>query len=447
MKTVHINSYDITGGAARAAYRLHKGLIRVGHSSQMYVMESRGSDPEVVTFQPRMDLFSRVRRHLRARRIHNDFAPYVRSRPSGYDRFTVDRSAYGAELLAQLPVCDIINLHWVAEFVDYAEIFTRLPRTTPIVWTLHDMNAFTGGCHFDVGCGGYLESCGQCPQLGSVDTNDLSSRVWQRKRNLFARLGAARLRFVAPSQWLAREAKRSGLGRRFAVTVIPYGLDVDEFAPRNRASARDVLGISRNAAVVLFVADAMTIRRKGYSVLAHALSGLRHRIPDLFLLSLGRGAPPLEIDAPGMHLESLNNDRLLSVVYSAADLLVAPSLQDNLPNTVLESMACGTPVVGFDIGGIPDMVRPNVTGLVTAPNDVPALRAAITDLLDDSVRRATLAENCRRIAVQEYALEVQARRYEELYGTMLKENCAQNAAWAKTPQDKAKVSAASPAQI
>lgn len=418
MKVVHLSTYDIAGGAARAAYRLHSGLRRLGHDSLMYVYRQRSNDPTVTAFKPPKDLPTRLRARLRRERIRRSFARYGASRPPGYERFSDDCTVHGSELVAQLPPGDVINLHSIADFVDYRSFFTRVPQHTPIVWTLHDMYPFTGGCHYDHGCGKYVSGCGSCPQLGSSDSADLSNQIWQRKRKVFEQIESNRLHLVALNNWMATEVKRSPLLQKYPVVVIPNGLDVDDFAPRDRRYARDVLGVPQDAKVLLFVASSVENRRKGFALLTKVVARLKDSA-NLWLISLGTGDQNVSQEIPHIHLGSVGNDRLLSVVYSAADVFVIPSLQDNLPNTVLESLACGTPVVGFDVGGIPDMVRPGVTGLLAPATDVAAMSNAIRRLLSNEAARLEMAINCRRVAVKEYALEVQAARYTELYGRIL----------------------------
>jgi glycosyltransferase involved in cell wall biosynthesis len=387
----------------------------------MIVRDSGSDDAGVIAFRPSEDLLTRIRLALRRRQIDHELAQYG-PRAADYERFSDDRSPYNGSLFAQIPTCDVINLHWIAGFVDYQSFFARMPQVTPVVWTLHDMNAFTGGCHYDLGCDRHAKTCGACPQLGSSNPTDLARQIWQRKKAAFGRVPSNRLHVVTPSQWLARKFSESSLGRSFSVSIIPYGLETEDFAPRDRHTARDFLGIPREAAVILFVSEAVDDRRKGFALLAQALSGLD--VPDLFLLSVGRGTLSLDVKIPWLHFGNVNHDRVLSFVYSAADVYVIPSIQDNLPNTVLEAMACGTPVVGFDIGGVPDMVRPGVTGLLAPAGDVQGLRATIAELLLNPERRAAMAANCRRIAVDEYALEVQARRYVELYESIrIDESC------------------------
>lgn len=419
MKIVQLSKNDLAGGAARAAYRLHKGLQRVGHESVMVVESRIGDDPSVVRFEKPMDGVSLVRRGLRQAWITRDFKRYRQSRPAGYELFSDDRSPYASTLLAQIPACNVINLHWIPGLVDYQAFFTRVPPATPVVWTLHDLNPLTGGCHYDLGCDRYVAGCGTCPQLGSEDPKDLSHDVRERKRRLFSRVPSSGLHFVTPSRWLADEVKRSPILGRFPVDVIPYGLDLEEFAPRDRGKVRDLLGIPQDARVLLFVAEEVSNRRKGFAFLIEALAQTAGKIPNLLLLSLGQNKPAVQVEIPWVHAGSVNNDRFLSMVYSAADLFAICSLQDNLPNTVLEAMACGIPVVGHEVGGIPDMVRNGVNGLTVPATDVDALAGAIADLLNDSARCAEMGANARRIAVEEYSLELQARRYAELYATLV----------------------------
>ena len=419
MKVLQVSRNDLSGGAARAAYRLHKGLQGIGHESVMFVESRSSDDPSVTAFEKPMDVPSLVRRGLRQVWISRGFKRYRQSRPGGYELFSDDRSPYASTVLNQIPACQVINLHWVPGLVDYESFFTGVPRSTPVVWTLHDLNPLTGGCHYDLGCSRYVTHCGSCPQLGSGDSRDLSYEVWDRKQRLFSMLSPSRLRFVTPSKWLAEQVRRSPFLGRFPVHVIPYGLDLQEFAPRPRENVRDLLGIPRDARVLLFVAEDIAKRRKGFIHLIEALSQCARDIPNLLLLSLGQNRPEVQVEIPCVHVGSINNDRFLSMVYSAADLFAICSVQDNLPNTVLEAMACGIATVGTATGGIPDMVRNGVNGLTVDATDVGGLADSITELLNNKARCAEMGANARRIAVEEYSLELQAKRYTELYGSLV----------------------------
>src|ERR1019366_4607030 len=203
--------------------------------------------------------------------------------------------------------------------------------------------------------------------------------------------------------------------------VIPNGLDVEAFAPRNRAFARDTLGLPQQAKVLLFAAHTVSERRKGFSLLVEALAGLRED-PNLFLLAVGGYSAVEQIGIPCCPLGYISNERLLSIVYSAADLCVVPALQETGPMIAIESLACGTPVVGFPAGDMPDIVRPGLTGLLVPLGDSQALREGIRGMLARPEALAEMRLNCRQIAVGEYSLEILARRYISLYETMLARN-------------------------
>jgi glycosyltransferase involved in cell wall biosynthesis len=423
MRVLHLSTSDIGGGAARAAYRLHTGLSRLGVDSRMLVLKGQSGDATVSKLNWANDLPTRFRRSRRAKQIKRDFEPYKSSLPPGFELFSDDRSEAGYDLVRQLPPCDIINLHWVAGLIDHEIFFSHLPKDVPIVWRLADMGAMTGGCHYDNGCGKFTARCGACPVLGSKIEDDLSRQIWMRKHAALERVATERMHLVGTSRWIAAEAKRSSLLGRFPSTIIPNGLDIEDFAPRDQGFARDTLGVPRDKKVVLFVADSAAIKRKGFDYLAQALEKLRGR-SDLFLLSVGGGKPDVA-DLPQLHLGRINHDRMLSIIYSAADVFVIPSLQESFGQTVTESLACGTPVVGFNSGGIPDMIRPGITGFLGPVADSHALAESIARVLDDPAAAAEMSANCRRIAVTEYSLEVQAQTYFGLYQRLLQSSDSQ----------------------
>lgn len=415
LRIIHLNTYDCTGGAARSAYRLHAGLCQLGADSAMYVMYKSSGDPGVSQFQPFYNRWRNLRRRIRSRLIARQFAPYATTRPAGLEIFSNDLTVNGDEVIKKLPAADIYNLHWIAGFVDVGAFFQAVRR--PVVWTLHDMNAFTGGCHYNVGCRRFETCCGACPQLGSPVADDLSNAVWRRKQTALEHRKAA-LHIVTPSRWLAAEAQRSSLLGARPVSVIPYGLDTQVFHPYPADGLRTVFDIPAAQPVLLFVSDHATNARKGFTVLQEVFRALPAAL-KITLVSVGSGSPRLEAGQRHIHLGRIDNDLILAAVYSMADLFVIPSQEDNLPNTVLEALACGTPVVGFDVGGIPDMVRPGETGLLARVGDTEGLRDAIVTLLQDRDKLSGLSARCREIAVREYDLTVQAQRYRALYESLL----------------------------
>ena len=412
MRVVHLCTIE-TG----AATRLHQGLRKLGFDSTMFVAERRTADPSVKVFVPGTDVAARVQRRWARMRIARDMTRYRRSRPAPPPPFFDDRSPYGAECLAQLPPFDILHVHTMLHLVDFRALFAAVPQQRPVIRTLHDMTFFTGGCHYAWGCDKYVHRCGECPQLGSKSDRDLSRRIWERKREALRRVPDGRFHVVSSSEWLAGVARRSSLLEGVPISIIPYALDTDVFRPRDRAFARDLLGVPAESTVVLFVAEPITRPEKGFALCVEALQGLDE--PGMFFLSVGSGRPPVDVRIPHLHAGHVSDARMLSLYYNAADVFVMPSLQEAFGQTALEATACGTPVVAFATGGIPDIVRRDVTGSLVPVNDVAGMRLAIQSLLKDRSLRGTMAANCRRIAVEEFALDVQARRYIELYERIL----------------------------
>jgi glycosyltransferase involved in cell wall biosynthesis len=417
LRILHVSSSDMVGGAARATYRLHLGLRRLDCDSRMFVRWQSRPGEAVTTYQTPWDFVSRLRRRLRRGHLARELNRYASSRPDGQEFFSDDRSEHGAGPVAQLPLGDIVNLHWVAEFVDMSAFLKGLPRSMPVVWTLHDMNLMTGGCHYDGGCGRFTHQCGRCPQLGSAIELDLSRQIWQRKLSALASRAPGRLAFVANSDWLANEARRSTLLGQYPVRTIHYGLDTHIFRPGDRMQARAQLDIPQQARVVLFVADSIANRRKGFSLLCEALAGLA-KLPDLFLVSLGYASPELDGEYAHRHLGHVGDDQELALIYNAADVFVIPSLEEAFGQTALEAQACGIPTVGFAVGGIPDIIQNKITGLLAPEGDIAALRNCIAELLFAPDRRADMGTNGRRLALEQFSLKIQARPYLDLYQSL-----------------------------
>ena len=386
----------------------------------MYVNVKVTEDPTVRKYVQRTGLLSSLVRT--GRRLKLQYAAHRSALDSSLkSTYFSDATAIYKDTCRQIPDSDIVQLHWVAEFIDYAEFFAWLPPRLPLVWTLHDMANFTGGCCFDLGCGKFVHQCGACPQLPSKRNRDLSRKVWQRKGKYYRSLDKNRVHIVTPSRWLENEVQRSPLLSRFRTSIIPYGLDTDVFQPRDRDMARELLGIPQDARVLLFAAAGLNEYRKGFQYLLEALAGIDDR-SKMVLVSVGDGHLKGLEQFRYIRCQTIQNDRFLSFIYSAADIFVAPSLADNLPNTVLESIACGTPVIAFSVGGIPEMVRPGITGYLTNPADSAGLRSAIVGLLRNENKRLEMSEHCRRVALADYDLQIQARRYLKIYDEMLNRN-------------------------
>ena len=420
MRIVHVSHSDRGGGAGLSAYRVHGALRALGHESTMLVANRRSQDPHVQSWAPPGNLVDRVRRWVRRQLIRQTFTrPYRALRQAGSPGMTDCRHESGGSLVAQLPPSDVVHLHWIAHFVDWPAFFKTVPGRTPVVWTLRDMNPFTGGCHYALGCDRFTARCGCCPQLGSQRDRDLTRQVWSRKRRALAHVPGERVHLVAPSRWLVEQARQSSLLGRFAATVVPNAVDTTRFAPRPSREARMALGVPENARVVLFVASSLRRAEKNFAALCAALDECRVD-QDLVLLTVGkdRQAERSPVRHVSLGVVEPQSERLV-LAYAAADILAITSLQDNLPNTVLEALACGRPVVGFRVGGIAETVESGTTGLLAPPGDVAALSRAVEALLRDPGRRAELGRKAREQALAAHSPDLEARRYLDVYARLI----------------------------
>lgn len=415
MKILQLSTYDTAGGAARAAYRLHQGFQSINVHSQMLVQAKFSDDKTVVEPQTNLEKgLAKLGHALDA--LPSRF--YRQREPTAFS------TQWAPDLiLARVARLNpnVINLHWIRE--SYLQIETISKLSKPIIWTLHDMWPFTGGCHYDQNCGRYLDSCGTCPQLGSHKNFDLSRWTWQRKSKAWKN---AYLTIVTPSKWLAKCASSSSLFRHRRIEVIPNGLDTQRYKPINRQIVRSLLNLPQDKHLVLFGAiNATSDQRKGFHLLQPALqslckSGWQDKVE---LIVIGSSQPDHQIDLgfKTHYLGLLSDDISLAQIYAAADVFVAPSIQDNLPNTLVEAIACGTPCVAFKIGGMPDVIEHQENGYLAQPFDVEDLAQGIAWVLENSERHQKLCARAREKAELEFTQELQAHRYVSLFTNILTE--------------------------
>lgn len=329
MNVLHISRADARCGASRAAYNLHTGLIAQGIDSQMFLLNSVTNDSTVKVFVPPADPINRLRRLIYRTEIEYDRWRYRTDRTSADLAFRDDRCKFGSSLFAQLPPCDLFTMHETSWFVDYRSFFYRASQLAPIVWYLSDMLPLTGGCQIALDCERFLARCGNCPQLDYRHEEDVSHQIWKRKESAYRSIPKDRLHFVAPSKWLLEQSARSSLVKRFPVTIIPCGVNVDEFVPRGKQYARAELGIPQDVSVLLFVASDLGSRLKGFELLAEAVRSLTDT-SNLMVVSVGAGIPEVNFPCPHRALGEIHSDRLLSLVYSSADLLSALLVRKHL---------------------------------------------------------------------------------------------------------------------
>ncbi len=409
MNISHLNYSDINGGAARAAYRIHHALINSGIDSQMLVNVASSSDWTVQS--PPNNLrkaICRVRPHLSLplRKLLKG-NPIPHSPAIVPSRWPERSNASDA---------DIVHLHWVqAEMLSIADI-GRIRKS--IVWTLHDMWAFCGAEHYTT-CVRWRDGYRADNRPNYEGGFDLNRYTWQRKRKHWRRP----LQVVCPSQWLADCVRASALMGEWPVAVVPNPIDTACWKPIDKRLARQLLGLPQDCSLLLFGAMAGDNARKGIDLLFAALTQLctEANLPDLQLVIFGQHAPQSlpQLGFPVHYTGHLHDDLSLRAVYSAADAFVIPSRQDNLPNTGLEAHACGTPVVAFNAGGLPDIVEDRVTGALAEPYEPKSLASAIRWVLEDSSRLNGLGCAARQRAERLWTPARVATLYKKVYKSVL----------------------------
>lgn len=420
LKVLIVSTYDF-GGAANACVRLHKGLLKSGVNSKLLLKQKQSNVTssyvnDYVRVPTRIEkLKQKLIKKLPVLKIILDYEGYkrdifVRKRDSDLEFFTFPDSNVDITESKLYKESDIVNLHWVAGFMDFESFFKK--NTKPVVWTLHDMNPFTGGEHYSEMYKGI--SASGLPVKRKLTT--LEQRVFQRniKIKLKALSNVSHLHIVAPSKWLFNASKTSEVFKKFKTHLIPYGLDETDFKKEEKEKARKQLGLPIDKTIILFVAHTLNNNRKGFSYLKQALA--HNRFDDLVLCSIGK-APEIEERLNTIHLGEIKDNSTISKVYSAADVFVIPSIMDNLPNTVLESLFCGTPVIGFPVGGIPDMVEHGVNGYLTKEISVAALIDTLHLFLGKS--KHFDANQIRNNAIKKYSDTKQSEAYIKLFKSLI----------------------------
>ena len=409
MKIHIVNTYDIYGGAAIAAYRIHKGLNGIGMDSKMMVQTKLSDDKTVI------GPGSKFKKGLSLLRPTIDSAITNLCACGSKTIFSPAWLPF-SNILSQIDSMspDIIHLHWICDGMLRVETLKQMNK--PIVWTLHDMWAFTGGCHYSDGCERYHHACGLCPQLNKKNENDLSRCVLKRKKKAWNKLD---ITIVTPSSWLAECAKKSSLFKGRHIKIIHNGLDLNLFKPVDKTYVRRIWGLPDNKNLILFGAmNATSDYRKGFDLICEALKRLSDKWSgkaELIIFGSSEPKNPPDFGLPVHYLGRLHDEISIALLYSAVDVFVAPSEQENLPNTVMEALACGTPVTAFDIGGMPDMIEHQINGYLAKPFDVSDLSVGIDWVLSDENRHKKLCLKARGKAVSCFDIKKIAKQYAEFY--------------------------------
>lgn len=404
MNILHINQSDILGGAALAGHRLHMGLKALGHTSTQLVAFPKTGAPDIERI-PRKRWIERLGGFV------SDFMGLTTLEFIGAGPAVARHRFYRD--------ADVLNFHNIGQaFCTYAAL-PRLTREKPGVLTVHDMWVFTGHCCYATGCDRWQHGCGNCPDTGAFlpVNRDGSSLEMRLKKWAYDR---SDLTVVSPSRYFEGKLKKSILGTK-DIRFIPNGIDVDLYQPRDKELSRAMLGITPRNKVLLFASQHVGEERKGFDLLVKAVSALPHSLrKEISVVALGDAAATVTKLLDGMVNQVIcpgyvGGDRLKSMIFSAADLFVLPTRDDNQPLVLLECMACGVPMACFAVGGVVEMVRPDQTGFLAKPFDTQELAQGMEAILTDPAGHALMAATCRQVAVSEYSLTLQSERYAALF--------------------------------
>lgn len=413
MKILIVNFSDTTGGAARAAYRLQTLLIKGGVESKMLVNEKNSDDYNVLS--PETDI-KKILAKFQA--ILNPFPlkNYKKTSPfstSFSPSFNLVKKINDLEP-------DIVHLHWVNAGMLNIKDLEKIKA--PIVWSLHDMWSFTGGCHYSDGCEKFKNECGNCPILGSSKENDLSRKQFLKKLSLYPK--KENLTVVALSSWIKKEAEKSMLFKNRTIVNIPNPIDTTIYKPFNKGKARELWGLSNTKKYVLFGAmSTASYKRKGFKELKESIKYLKDDNNNIELIIFGASKPEksLKLGFPEHYLGQINDDVALKTLYNLADVTIVPSIQENLSNVIMESLSCGTPVVGFNIGGNKDLIDHKKNGYLAEPFQVKDLSEGIRWVLNHENEK-DLRENAREKVVRTFDNKIVIEQYFDLYNNIIEKS-------------------------
>lgn len=412
MKVLLLNTYDNKGGAARACYRLLKGLRKTGIDSELLVQNKQLDDSQVIMPD---NLFSGLLKYIKP---YIDYLPtffFSRKRFPFFSAFVPDSLLKEIEKIKP----DVIHLHWISEGFIKLETITKIKQ--PIIWTFHDFWPITGGCHLPKDCNKFNTECGNCPYLSPKLRYDLSTLNFNRKIKSFSKIN--KLQIVTPSNWLAKKINGSTIFKGKQITVIPNGLDTDFFHPLSKTKTKDEFGIKQDNITILFGGINPTIdKNKGYKIFLVALKKIINKNINVIVFGNKKRKFFRKDSINFYFFGKISNDHQLRKIYSAADLTVVPSKIEVFGQVITESMACGTPVVAFNSTGPAEIIKHKENGYLAKPFDPEDIAKGINWIIDDQSRYKNLLKNAREHAVGNYSDKIIAGKYLNLYNKMLLSN-------------------------
>ncbi|MCB2225914.1 MAG: glycosyltransferase [Desulfarculaceae bacterium] len=391
-----------TGGAGIAALRVHQGYLRAGYQSSFYVLEPGQDSAYLPLALPSSFDTTQLFWTPWLFEHWGNLADQDKMSLGGCPLFsdTLSGIACLSPRAEEIKTADLIHVHWMPGTL-FAPGFFDLLRDKKVIWTLHDMNAFTGGCHYHLTCRNFETGCGNCPLLAQPGADDLTRKAVEFKRELYNQLD---LRIVTPSQWLADNAAASALLKDFPISVVPNIHDLEIFHPMERKALRQEHGILPADLVILAGMEHFQNKTKNSQGLVKALELLAEARPKTMptVITFGQG----EVSIKGLshrHLGYITSQEKLADWYAMADLFVHPSLLDNLPNTLCEAQCCGTPVVAFDVGGNREAFLPDSSGFLVAEKSPQALMLAMMQAIKRRGRLKRMRKKAHKFAAERFA--------------------------------------------
>ena len=410
MKILHLSTDDFSGGASRAAYRLHTALLQCGIDSKMRVLNHQTANDRVISGRGPRTLFDKVKG--RVQKKWREFSER-NWKTDNLIMHSFGQTSAGIVEEINASDADVVNLHWIVNLLSIEDI-GKISK--PVVWTLHDMWAFCGGEHVVDDDASARFRIGYFPDNRPHGESgpDLNRQAWETKKACWAR---QTFNIVTPGHWMAGCARNSILFRDAPITVIPNPIEMDHlWRPLPKSFARAVLGLDQNKQYVLSGSAGGMQHLKGEDLLMQAMSKVAS--PETIeLLIFGQYQPAGQSHWPcTVHwLGPVRDDHVMTLIYSAADVMAVPSRQDNLPNTAVEAHACGVPVVAFNIGGLPDIIDHQQSGWLAQAFDTASLAEGILWVLADQSRWDQLSLNARAIAQKRFSPQVVVQQYMHVY--------------------------------
>lgn len=404
MRILLCNTLENKGGAAKATQRILGSLREKGVDVKLLVAYKESQDKSILTNEKY--LFRKFQKLI----PKIDAIPKLLFSKDRKIPFSSSLFSYGFRNIVSQYNPDILHLNYIN--MGMFSIKDIGSFNMPVVWTLHDSWTFTGGCHLPNECRRYINRCGNCPSLCSQKENDLSQYILSQKKRHWA---GKNITLVCPSVWIAENSRKSELFKNSRIEVIPNPIDTRVYRPKDRNKSREKLGLDKNKKYILFGAvNAVQDKNKGFEYLKEALEKIS--IDNVELLVFGSEDQGIDVNIPVKYLGYIDKEEDLVSIYSSADVTVIPSISENLPNVMVESLACGTPVVGFEIGGIPDIVKEDYLGLMATPYDsndlVNKIESVLLNTLGTVDMRHTYVKN-------NYDYKVISEKYINLYKSLL----------------------------